>query len=245
MTTYAAILAGGIGNRMHSATIPKQFLQLGDRPIIIWTIQKILGSHAFDYVYIAIHPEWKDYLQELLEKWDICEPNLTIVSGGKERLDSIENVIDAICNSHTVETEDKILIHDAVRPFITNQIISDSLEALNRHPAVVAAIPATDTMLWIESDDRVDSMPDRSKLYNGQAPDSFRLQVLAKSIRELTPRQRRVITGTAQICLLDGIPIHTVPGDPINIKLTSDSDMLIAEGLIRRDMGETAEDKNE
>ncbi|MGN1383301.1 MAG: 2-C-methyl-D-erythritol 4-phosphate cytidylyltransferase, partial [Eubacterium sp.] len=69
-------------------------------------------------------------------------------------------------------------------------------------------------------------------------PDSFRLPVLEKSLKELTPEQRRVITGTAQICLLNGIPIHTVPGDPVNIKLTSDSDMLIAEGLIKREMSE-------
>ena len=92
-------------------------------------------------------------------------------------------------------------------------------------------------MLWIENGTRVDSMPDRSKLFNGQAPDSFRLSILAKSLKELTPQQRRVITGTAQICLLDGIPIHTIPGDPVNIKLTSDSDMLIAEGLIQKEIG--------
>lgn len=238
MTTYAAILAGGVGNRMHSATIPKQFLTLGDRPIIIWTIQKIIRSQAFDHLYVAIHPEWKDYLRDLIDRWEINTDSMTIVSGGKERLDSIENVVDAIYDAHTVDPDDKILIHDAVRPFITDQIIQDSLRALDRHPAVVAAIPATDTMLWIENGTRVDSMPDRSKLFNGQAPDSFRLSILAKSLKELTPQQRRVITGTAQICLLDGIPIHTVPGDPVNIKLTSDSDMLIAEGLIQKELGE-------
>ena len=238
MTTYAAILAGGVGNRMHSATIPKQFLTLGDRPIIIWTIQKIIRSQAFDHLYVAIHPEWKDYLRDLIDRWEINTDSMTIVSGGKERLDSIENVVDAIYDAHTVDPDDKILIHDAVRPFITDQIIQDSLRALDRHPAVVAAIPATDTMLWIENGTRVDSMPDRSKLFHGQAPDSFRLSILAKSLKELTPQQRRVITGTAQICLLDGIPIHTIPGDPVNIKLTSDSDMLIAEGLIQKELGE-------
>ena len=238
MTTYAAILAGGVGNRMHSATIPKQFLTLGDRPIIIWTIQKIIRSQAFDHLYVAIHPEWKDYLRDLIDRWEINTDSMTIVSGGKERLDSIENVVDAIYDAHTVDPDDKILIHDAVRPFITDQIIQDSLRALDRHPAVVAAIPATENMLWIENGTRVDSMPDRSKLFNGQAPDSFRLSILAKSLNELTPQQRRVITGTAQICLLDGIPIHTIPGDPVNIKLTSDSDMLIAEGLIQKELGE-------
>ena len=154
MTTYAAILAGGVGNRMHSATIPKQFLTLGDRPIIIWTIQKIIRSQAFDHLYVAIHPEWKDYLRDLIDRWEIDANSMTIVSGGKERLDSIENVVDAIYDAHTVDPDDKILIHDAVRPFITDQIIQDSLRALDRHPAVVAAIPATDTMLWIENGTR-------------------------------------------------------------------------------------------
>lgn len=242
---YAAILAGGVGNRMHSATIPKQFLTLGDRPIIIWTIMKMMNSGAFNYLYIAIHPEWTDYLKELMEKWDIDTERIVVISGGDTRLKSIENVLDRIYQDRPVDSEDKIVIHDAVRPFISDRIIKDSLRALEHHSAVVAAVPATDTMLWIESGEQVGSMPDRNKLYHGQAPDSFRLAVLYRSIKGLTGAQREVITGTAQICLLNGIPIYTIPGDPLNIKLTNDSDMLIAEGLIQREMQALAAAKSD
>ena len=142
-------------------------------------------------------------------------------------------MIDYIENAHGINADDKILIHDAVRPFVTDQIMKDSMDALDEYPAVVAAIPATDTMLWIEEGTKVDSMPARSKLFHGQAPDSFRLQVLRDSLDSLTEEEKKTITGTAQICLTKGIEIHTVPGDVENIKLTSDGDLMIAEGIMR------------
>ena len=230
---YGAILAGGVGNRMKSAHIPKQFLEIAGKPIIIWTLERLMKSALFDEVIIAIHPEWNDYLKTMIRDRDLDRNYVQVIDGGKERLDSIQNVIDYIENAHGINADDKILIHDAVRPFVTDQIMKDSMDALDEYPAVVAAIPATDTMLWIEEGTKVDSMPARSKLFHGQAPDSFRLQVLRDSLDSLTEEEKKTITGTAQLCRTKGIEIHTVPGDVENIKLTSDGDLMIAEGIMR------------
>ena len=227
---YAAILAGGVGNRMKSASIPKQFLEIAGCPIIIRTVKRIQESGLFDKIIIAAHPDWISFTEELLDKWSVDRTSVQVIAGGAERLDTISNCIKA---AGSINDDDKILIHDAVRPFIQDKIMKDSLDALDSVPAVVAAVPATDTMLWIEEGNRVDKMPARSKLFHGQAPDSFKLKVLKESLESLTEEDRKVITGTAQICLVKGIPIHTVEGDPMNIKLTTDSDLVIAEAIIK------------
>lgn len=228
---YAAILAGGTGKRMSSA-LPKQFLELQGEAIIIRTIRRILSSALFDKLVIAIHPEWKSYLEELIAKAALPAENILITEGGKERLDSIRNTTGFITSTFGPAGEkDYIVIFDAVRPFVSRQIMQDSLEALTRHEAVVAALPAVDTMLWIEEGTRVDSMPLRSKLYHGQAPDSFRLGTLCKALAALTPEEEQIITGTAQICMLKGIDIHTIPGDPKNIKVTTPFDIQLGEVL--------------
>lgn len=228
---YAAILAGGTGKRM-SSTFPKQFISLGGELIIIRTIRRILESGLFDKLIIAIHPDWKSHLDAEISKAEISSKNMFITAGGKERLDSIRNVSNFLCSAFgKPQDEDCIVIFDAVRPFVSTRIIEDSLNALTQHEAVVAAIPAVDTMLWIENGSKVASMPQRSKLFHGQAPDSFRLNTLCKALAELTPEEEQIITGTAQICMLKGIDIHTIPGDPLNIKITTPSDILLGEVL--------------
>lgn len=229
---YAAILAGGIGSRMIRADRPKQFLNLKGTPIIIHTTRRLLEGKNFDVLYIAIHPDWNDFLNDLLEKYGLTDDNIKVINGGAERLDTITNVINAIESDFGIKDDDKIFIHDAVRPFVTDQIIRDSLDALDTCEAVVAADPVVDTMLWIEDDKtEVSDMPARKNLYHGQAPDSFKLKVLKGAIDELTEEDRKVITGTAQICMLKGIKINTVPGDRSNIKITTDVDMAIASAI--------------
>lgn len=229
---YAVILAGGIGKRM-SSTVPKQFLLLGNEPIIIRTIRKVVESNLFDSLVIAIHPEWKSYLENLLEQSGVSGCPVLLTEGGKERLDSIRNTVAFIEETYDhCSAEDDVVIFDAVRPFVTRKIMEDSLDALQHCQAVVAALPVVDTMLWIEEGSSyVTDMPRRQCLYHGQAPDSFKLVVLKEALANLTPEEEKVITGTAQICMLKGIPIHTIPGDPQNIKVTTPHDIRMADVL--------------
>ena len=225
---YAAILAGGVGSRMNAA-LPKQFLSVGDVPIIIRTMRRLNDFALFDQIIVAIHPEWKNYLEKQMEDFGLDGRKFELIDGGSERLDTIHNVLAFIEQNKGVGEDDRILIHDAVRPFLSRRVVEDSLEALDRHEAVVAALAVVDTMLWVENGSTVSDMPARSKLFHGQAPDSFRLSTLCRAFFALTEEERRIITGTAQICMLKGIPIATVPGDPMNIKITNPFDMKLAE----------------
>ncbi|MCC8044352.1 MAG: 2-C-methyl-D-erythritol 4-phosphate cytidylyltransferase [Clostridiales bacterium] len=232
---YGVILAGGTGTRVKSASIPKQFIELEGKPVIAYTMEHMLKVSRFDEIYIAVHRDWLGYMEELVRgAFSPLEARrLRLTEGGKERLDSIRNVTDAICRDHPVGEEDVIVIHDAARPFVTEQILNDSIDSAMKYGAVVAAVPASDTILHSENGEEVSEIPNRNIVYHGQAPDSFRLKQFLDMQAALSEEQKAVITGTSQICTLNGVTLHMVKGDTINFKITTDSDLLMAQNIIR------------
>ena len=158
--------------------------------------------------------------------------NIIIINGGKERIDSIQNVIDAV-KSLNANDDDVIVLHDAVRPFISERLIKDSIQTADKFGACVATVPAVDTMYMIDSGDFISGFPDRKTLFNGQAPDSFRFGVINDALNKLTPDERKTITGTVQICAAKGHKIKTILGDYKNIKITTENDISIAEGILK------------
>ncbi len=231
---YGAILAGGIGSRVTLSHIPKQFICLEGRPVIAYTIESMLAVRRFDEIYIACHAEWMTYLEELIarEFSSIEGCRILLTTGGKERIDSIRNVTDAIEREHPIGEDDILVIHDAARPFVTKQILQDSIDSAARFGAVVAALPASDTMLYSEEGEQVDHIPDRKKIYHGQAPDSFRLKLFLDMQAALTEEQRALATGTSLICTMNHVTMHMVPGDSLNFKITTDSDVVMAENIV-------------
>lgn len=234
---YGAILAGGVGRRIKKSTIPKQFILLDNRPVIAYTVENMLKVPRFDLIYIAVHKDWMDYMCQMLEDFFSPEQRqkIRLTEGGKERLDSIRQVTNAIEQEHPVHEDDVIVIHDAARPFVTEQILNDSIDSATAFGAVVTALPASDTILHSVNGTEVSEIPDRSTVYHGQAPDSFNLKLFLDMQDNLTPEQKATITGTSQICTLNHVTLHMIPGDSINFKITTDSDLVMAENIIRSD----------
>ncbi len=232
---YGAILAGGSGTRMKTINIPKQFVEVEGKPIILYTIENMLKVRRFDFIYIAVHADYEEYMERLVRE-RVEEPRkIRILLGGKERMDTIHNVTDAIVADHGIGEEDVIVIHDAARPFVTEQILNDSIDAASKYGACVAAVPASDTMLHSVSGDVVDDIPVRSEVYHGQAPDSFNLKHFLDMQAALTEEQRRAISGTSQICTMNHQQIHMIPGDTINFKITTDSDLALVRSVLQRE----------
>jgi 2-C-methyl-D-erythritol 4-phosphate cytidylyltransferase len=226
------MLAGGVGSRMKSATIPKQFLEVEGQPIILYTLRNMLKVTRFDYIYIATHKDYMDYMNEMVQKHIDTPQKVRIIEGGKERMDSIHNVTSAIVEEQGLHDDDVIVIHDAVRPLVTEKILNDSIDAAREYGACVCGLPAVDTMLYSEDGKVVTTIPERSKLFNGQAPDSFGLKRFLQMQEALTPQQKAVITGTSQICTMNNQPIYIIEGDALNFKLTTDGDLLIFKSMI-------------
>lgn len=211
--------------------LPKQFIELKGVPIIIRTLRRVLQYQNFSAIVVAIHPEWEQFFRKMLEKNQIDMSRLIITHGGSERLASILNTLKAAKEFTRIGEEDVVVVHEAVRPFVSLKVLNDSVKAAAEYGACVATLPAVDTMLVVK-DGIVSEVPPRSELFHGQAPDSSRLLLLERAIHALTSEERKMITGTAQICVVKGIPVKAIPGDPNNIKITTPHDLEVAERIL-------------
>lgn len=234
---YAAVLAGGTGSRVKSLDYPKQFYKIKDKPIIIYTIEKLVYSNKIDFVYVAVVKSYLEETQKLIKKYHL-ENKTKVIMGGADRMETIDNVTGEIISFNKLNDEDIVLIHDAVRPFITNKIIKDSIEGAKKFGATVATIPATDTIVNSKDKEVVDYIPARQELFCGQSPDTFRLKEFIQMQNNLTEDQKRQATGTSQVCTFNNKTIHMIEGNPINFKITTDLDLLIAKQIIEEGLYE-------
>ena len=233
----AVILSGGTGKRMGDIKLPKQFLEVCNVPIIILTLKNVLKSNLFNKILVVMHPDWFDYFKELCINYSIDTSKIDIISGGEERLGSIENALDYL--KINANDDDIVVFLDAVRPFVTNEILSKAVSETKKYGVTVAISPVKDTMIFSENGIATD-MPDRSKLFHGQAPDSFKFKLIYDSIKSLSDEEKKRITGTAQICQTKNITIHTFLGDEKNIKITTVMDLFLAKAIFKEMYGESA-----
>ncbi len=231
---YGVILASGKGTRIKdNINIPKQFRKINDKPVIIYTIQRFLKENLFDSIYIVVSKEYLEYTNNILKEYLESTKNIKIVCGGKERIDSITNSINSIVADNGCNEDDIIVIHDAVRPFVTDKILKNSIDGARKYDAVVCAMPVADTLLYSTNNIIVEKIPDRSMFYKGQAPDSFKLKTFIELLDNLTEEQKQKLTGTSQVCTFNNYPMHIIDGDELNFKITTKSDFALAEAIVK------------
>ncbi|MCI1859215.1 MAG: 2-C-methyl-D-erythritol 4-phosphate cytidylyltransferase [Sporolactobacillus sp.] len=230
---YAEILAGGRGTRMGNTQMPKQYLLLDNKPIIIHTIEKFLLNDRFEKIIIIAHREWMRYTGDIVEKFIGKTDRIVIVEGGSDRNESIMNGIRYIDRTSGIGDDDVIVTHDSVRPFITHRIIEENIEAALSDKAVDTVINATDTIIQSEDHRTISDIPLRSMMYLGQTPQSFNIKLLIDSYQSLTSDQKKILTDACKICLLNGKKVRLVRGESYNIKITVPYDLKVAESMIR------------
>ena len=232
---YAAILAGGIGKRIENHSVPKQFITIGGTPIIVLTIREFLKNNRFEKIYIAIHKDWKEYLKELLKSsfTDLELVRVEFVDGGRERLDSFTNVMDAVISTRGLKEEDALICHDSVRPFVTQQMINDCIDATLEDNFALTVVPTTDTIHTAKDEKFIEGTLDRNGLYNGQNPSGFNIALLKKAVESFTRETKASVTGTTQLILKLGYKIRIVKGHTSNFKITTDNDLDVADRIIR------------
>lgn len=232
---YAAILAGGIGKRIERHAIPKQFISIGGTPILLLTVREFLKNERFERLYIAIHRDWRAYLEELLATALTEEERarIELVDGGKERLDSFTNVMDAIISSRGLHTEDVLICHDAVRPFVTQQMINACIDATLEDQFALTVVPTSDTIHTARDDRFIEGTLDRNGLYNGQNPSGFNIALLKETVESFPEEIKAAVTGTTQLILKRGYKIRIVKGHTGNFKITTDNDLDVADRIVR------------
>ena len=229
---YAAVLAGGIGSRMASEK-PKQYINIGGKPIILHTIEKFCLCSEFEEILILCPKDWIEYTKGLIAKHISPSDRIKVIEGGSTRNETIQNAISYIEASGNLDEDTVIVTHDAVRPFVTYRIIKDNIEAAVNYGACDTVVPATDTIVASEDGDVISAIPDRSKLYQGQTPQSFNALKLQKLYRSLTEDEKDILTDAAKIFVIKGEPVKLVKGETYNVKITYPYDLTVAEGLLK------------
>lgn len=228
---FGAILAGGTGSRM-GLDKPKQFLMLGDKPIIIHTIEKFLLCNKIDHVYVGIHPDWIDYTQDLIDKYISIDKKVVLVPGGTDRNSTIFNVVDAIEKEFGENEEHIIVTHDSVRPFVTLRIIEENIEAAREYGACDTVVGAVDTIVVSEDGKAISNIPDRRMMFQGQTPQSFKMSMIKKLYYDLTETEKEILTDACKICCVRNVPVKLVRGEVSNMKITTIDDMKKAKAMI-------------
>ena len=228
---FAAILAGGIGSRMGGTDTPKQFLTLGQKPVIIHTIEKFVINKNIDKIIVLTPKSYINHTNDLIEEY-IQNDDVVVIEGGQTRNDTLLNSIKYIKENFGIDEDSIILTHDSVRPFVTHRIIEDNIEAANKYGACDTVIPATDTIVESVNGKTIESIPVRDYYYQGQTPQTFNINKLYNLINSLTEAEASILTDACKIFTLKDEPVYLVDGEVTNIKITYPYDLKLANTIL-------------
>ena len=230
---YAEILAGGKGTRMGNTNMPKQYLPLNKKPIIIHTIEKFILNDRFDKILVVTPKEWINHTKDIIKKFIGNNERLIVVEGGKDRNESIMNGIRYLERTVGIQDDDVIVTHDSVRPFLTHRIIEENIDMSLKYGAVDTVIEAIDTIIQSEDGEVISDIPVRDTMYQGQTPQSFNIKMLTAHYNSLTDQQKQILTDACKICALKGEKVKLVRGEVFNIKVTTPYDLRVANAIIQ------------
>lgn len=219
---HVIIVAGGKGLRM-GAELPKQFLPIGGKPVLMHTIRKFRAYSEDLNIVVVLPHDQQDYWRKLCEKhsFDIKH---TVVDGGETRFHSSLNGIQALnCNAGDV-----VAIHDGVRPFVSQDVIARSFEEARRSGACIPTLPVTDTLRYVGSD-KVGHNVLRNNYRIVQTPQTFRADVLCKAFAQ---PYRDSFTDDASVAEASGFSVTMIEGNRENIKITTPFDLAVAATLL-------------
>ena len=230
---FAAILAGGIGSRMGGTDTPKQFLTLGDKPVIIHTIEKFVINSKFDKIIVLSPQSFVNHTKNLINEYFGENDNIIVLKGGDTRNDTLMNSIEYISENFEIDDDSIIVTHDSVRPFVTHRIIEDNIEAAKEFGACDTVVPATDTIVESVDSKIITDIPIRDNYYQGQTPQSFKINKLSELINSLSNEETNILTDACKIFVLKGEEVHLVNGEITNIKITYPYDLKLANTILK------------
>jgi 2-C-methyl-D-erythritol 4-phosphate cytidylyltransferase len=247
MKVFVIIPAAGLGTRMAPPSAKankkkaptKQFKELGGVPILVHTFRKFASSPAVYEIVVALRKDEISGFRTQLEKEypEILNKRLQFVEGGEHRQDSVANALAKLA----ADSDDIVLVHDAVRPFVTPEIILHVIEAAQKHHAAIAGWPAVDTVKQVERTAEgavVKATIPRASVVMAQTPQGFRYDILKKAFEDAAADG---FLGTDEASLIEraGLPVAVVMGSPQNIKITTPADMELAEFYLKETVPST------
>ena len=233
---YAEILAGGKGTRMGNTEMPKQFLMIGEKPVLIHTVEKFLLQPRFNKIIIVSPEVWISHCKDIIKKFiskELAE-KISICKGGSDRNESIMSGIEYIRENFGIRDEDIIVTHDAVRPFITKRIIEENIIFAEKYGATDTVVEANDTIIKSTDGKYISEVPIRDEMYQGQTPQSFNINKLVSVYKSLTTEEKSCLTDACKMFVIKNEKVSLVKGENFNMKITSQYDLDLAEMLINK-----------
>ena len=225
----AVIFAGGSGLRMHTKSRPKQFLDLNGKPIIIYTLELFDNHPQIDAIVVACIENWIPFLEKQLRKFEITKV-IKVVPGGETGQQSIYN---ALCAAENAGTDDSIvLIHDGVRPLITEQTITDNINKVKQSGSCITCIPATETLVVRQTDGSLE-IPSRADSLIARAPQSFFLKDIIAAHRLALAEGRNDFIDSCTMMSQYGYKLGTIIGPMENIKITTPTDFFVLRAMMK------------
>lgn len=224
----ALVLSGGTGSRLAS-DVPKQYIEVGGRPIISYCLRQLSGHSGIDGIQIAAAPAWQGRIRKWLSAEGLERKFRGFSLPGENRQLSILHGLEDI--RKYAEASDHVLIHDAARPLLSAGQIAACLEAVEGHEGVIPVLPMKDTVYSSADGKTISALLDRSQVFAGQAPELFRLGPYYEANRRLLPDGILKINGSTEPAVLAGMDIAMIPGDEGNFKITTKADL---ERFVRR-----------
>ncbi len=214
---------------MHTKSRPKQFLELNGKPIIIYTLELFDNHPQVDAIVVACIDSWIPFLKKMIRKFEITKV-VEIVEGGETGQDSIYNALQAAERIAKGE-EATVMIHDGVRPLITEQTITENLKTVEEFGSCITCIPATETFVVKQADGALE-IPERANSLIARAPQSFRLADIMTAHRRAISEGRHDFIDSCTMMSHYGYALKTIIGPMENIKITTPTDFFIFRAMV-------------
>lgn len=232
---FGVVLAGGIGSRMGNVDKPKQYMFVGEKPILIHTLEKFCRESEFEKVIVLCPKEWIAHTKNLVKKYLSETDRVVVLQGGTTRNETIMNSIAYIEENYGLDDDTIVVTHDSVRPFVTERIIKENIKYAKEFGACDTAVAATDTIVCSEDNVLISDIPERRKMYQGQTPQTFQALKLKNYYNSLSGEEKNILTDAAKIFVMKGEKVHIVDGEVSNIKITYPYDLKVAEALLQEE----------
>lgn len=228
---FALIFAGGTGQRMGTASVPKQFLLAYDKPIIVHTVEKFQNCGQIDAIVIVCLKSHIDFLRTLLDKYNLTKV-VSVVQGGQTGQESIFNGLKELVRLYGEQGNHIVLIHDGVRPVIDDKLIIDNIESVKTNGSAVSVSKAIETIVLLDNNSKVDKVMDRQYCSVAKAPQSFFLKDIYSSHLKANSEGKRDFIDSAMMMQYYGFRISTVLCSVNNIKITTPTDYYLFKAIL-------------
>lgn len=227
----ALIFAGGSGTRMGSE-IPKQFLELDGVPVLVHTLRLFQDHPRIDGIYLVVGVAYRERARALADGYGIAKLR-GIAEGGASAQESIYSGLSFVAAREPADAV--VLLHDGVRPYVLPEVITANIEAVERFGSAITYTPCYETVVLSRDGAAIDGIPYRRESYTAQAPQSFRLGAIRAAHERIRARPEGYadMVDQATICFTLGLPVHLVPGNRGNVKITTPEDIVTLEALLK------------